>query len=106
MIAFIICAVMGLGFVGLGIYCFMTKKAQPMGFWANAEVEEMKDVKSYNRAMGKLWIVYGIVFILLCLPLLGGTGEAILLITVLGIMFEAIIAMVVYTVGIEPKYKR
>ena len=106
MLAFIICAAMGLGFVGMGIYCFMAKKAQPMGFWANAEVEEMKDVKGYNRALGKLWIWYGIVFILLCLPMLGGQNSATLIITILGVAFEAIIAMVVYVVGIEPKYKK
>lgn len=104
MTAFLICAVLGLLFVGLGICCLKAKK--PMGFWANADTPKIEDVTSYNRALGKLWIVYGVVFILLCLPLLGGKSSAGLIITILGVAFEAIIAMAVYTVGIESKYKR
>ena len=35
-IAFGIWAIIGLLFVGVGIYSIFSKKAQPMGFWANA----------------------------------------------------------------------
>jgi len=104
MIGFVICAVMGLLFVGWGIYCF--KATKPTGFWANADTPDFADVKKYNCAMGKFWITYGVVFILLCIPILGGQNNAGLIITILGVAFESIIAMAVYTVGIEPKYRR
>jgi len=104
MVAFIICALMGLMFVGLGIYCFKAKK--PMGFFANADAPKVEDVKRYNRDLGILWIVYGVVFTLLCIPVLNGQNAAGLIITILGVMFEAIIAMGVYMVGILPKYEK
>ena len=104
MTAFIICAILGLCFVVWGIYCF--KASKPTGFWANADTPAITDVKKYNHAMGKLWITYGVVFILLCLPILGGQNSAGTIITVLGVAFESIISMAVYTVGIEPKYRR
>ncbi len=49
----------GLFFV-LGLAAFVSKKA--VGFWANIKTVPMKDKKGYNRTVGKLWIVYGIVF--------------------------------------------
>lgn len=104
MLGFIICAVMGFAFVGLGICCFLAKK--PMGFFANADAPKVEEVKKYNRDLGVLWIVYGVVFTLLCIPILDGQNSAGLIITILGIMFEAIIAMGVYIVGILPKYEK
>ena len=71
LLAFIIWAVIGLFFVCMGIYCFFAKK--PMGFWANAETFAVENVDGYNRAVGKMWIVYGIVFALLGLPMLSGS---------------------------------
>lgn len=58
MVAFIIWAVGGAFFIGMGIYDFFSKKQKPFGFWANAETLEIKDVKAYNRALGILWMVY------------------------------------------------
>lgn len=40
---------------------FFAKSAKPFGFWANAEVAEIKDVKGYNRALGKLWCIVRVV---------------------------------------------
>ena len=104
-VGFIVFVIMGLFFVGMGIYCFFAKEARPMGFWANAKPLPMKDVKGYNRAMGKLWCVFGVVFIILGLPLLAGQNYGLIVISIIGIMFEAIGAMVVYT-RIEAKYKK
>ena len=50
-IAFIIWGIIGLLFIVMGIYEFHSKKAKPFGFWANAEVAPIEDVKGYNRAM-------------------------------------------------------
>ena len=45
------------------------KKEIPFGFWANADTAPVSNVAAYNRALGKLFTVAGIVFILLGLPL-------------------------------------
>lgn len=106
MAAFIGWAVLGLFFVIWGICMFFAKSAKPFGFWANAEVAEMKDVKGYNRALGKLWCVFGVLLILLGLPFLLGQNSVGLIITIPGTMIISIGAMIVYVVGIEPKYRK
>ena len=90
----------------MGIYDFNSKKAKPFGFWANAEVAPIEDVKGYNRALGILWCVYGVLFTLIGLPLLDGQNSGLIIIPILGAMLISIAAMVAYVVGIEPKYRK
>ena len=104
--AFIIWAFLGVMFIVMGIYDMNSKKTKPFGFWANTEVMPVEDVRSYNRALGKLWCVYGILFILIGLPLLEGEGSGLIIIPMLGTMFISIAAMMVYVIGIEAKYRR
>lgn len=104
MTAFIIwCIFYGL-FIIIGIRCLFAKK--PVGFWANSEVPEIKDVKKYNRAMCILWVSFGVIMILLGLPLLAGQNSPWCLITLFGALFAAIILMVIYVLVIEKKYKK
>ena len=105
-IAFIIWGIIGLLFIVMGIYDFNSKKAKPFGFWANAEVAPIEDVKGYNRALGILWCVYGILFTLIGLPLLDGLNSGLIIIPILGAMLISIAAMVAYVVGIEPKCRK
>lgn len=56
-------------------------------------------------AMGKLWCVFSGIFILLGLPLLAGQNAAVIIVSVLGIVFEMIGTMIVYT-RIEEKYRK
>ena len=106
--AFIIWSIMGLLFSVMGIYDINSKKEKPFGFWANAEVGPIEDVKGYNRALGILWCVYGVLFMLIGLPLLilDEQNAALIMIPVVGVMFISIVAMAVYTVGIEAKYRK
>lgn len=106
MLAFGIWSLVGAAFIGLGIYSWNSKKNVAFGFWANAETFPVNDVKSYNRAMGKLWILFGIVFILLGIPLLAGKNSPYPLLSILGIVLESIVVMAVYTVKIEKKYRK
>ena len=106
MTAFIIWALCGVFFIGMGIYDWNAKNKRPFGFWANAETFPVEDVESYNKALGKLWCVFGIIFILLGLPMLAGEGSPIMLISMLGVAFESIGAMVVYVTKIEKKYRK
>lgn len=105
-LAFSIWCILSGAFVVLGIYSFLSKKEVAFGFWANAETFPVNDVKAYNRAMGKLWCVFGVVLAVLGLPLLKGQNTAFILLSVLGVMAEAIITMGVYTTVIEKKYRK
>lgn len=102
-LAFVICSMVGVLFIVLGIFSAHSKK--PAGFWANASVGEITDVKGYNRAVGKLFVVYGLLFILCCMPVMAGQNSAWIILTILGVMFETIGVMIVYTVVIEKKYR-
>ncbi|MBD5457408.1 MAG: hypothetical protein HDR27_02415 [Lachnospiraceae bacterium] len=105
MLAFLIWLLFSILFIVYGIHAFRSKKAVPFGFWANAEVFAVKDVRAYNRAVGKLWCVFGIVLAFLGIPLLKGQNSPYVVLSIVGIMAEAIAAMVVYVVVIEKKYR-
>jgi len=108
LMAFIIWAIVGVLFIIMGIYDMNSKKAKPFGFWANAEVGPIEDVKGYNRALGILWCVYGVLFTLIGLPLLilDEQNAGLIIIPVLGAMLISIGAMAMYTVGIESRYRK
>ena len=106
MLAFTFWSIIGLLFIILGIYAFFSKKAQPMGFWANAKMFEVTDVRKYNAAMGKLFIGFGMIFIILGLPLLSGQNSALIILSAFGVMAEVILTMAIYTIVIEKKYKK
>ncbi|MCI8606846.1 MAG: hypothetical protein HFG72_08545 [Hungatella sp.] len=102
-IGFIIWQAVGLFFVGNGLWCFKAKK--PSGFWANARTAPIEDVRAYNKAMGSLWCVYGIVLMILGVPFLLENGLWIML-SCVGVMVETIGVMAVYTLVIEKKYRK
>ena len=108
LLAFVIWAIMGAIFIVMGIYCLKSKRVQPFGFWANAEVKPVEDVKGYNRALGILWCVYGVLFILIGLPLLilDEQNAGLIIIPVVGGMLISIGAMAVYSICIESKYRK
>lgn len=103
-IGFVIWCMTGCFFIALGIYSLFSQKA--VGFWANAEMFQVTDVRKYNNAMCKLFCVLGIVFIILGIPLLSGQNSVWILFSCVGVMFEVIVAMVIYITVIEKKYKK
>ena len=106
MLAFMIWLAVSAAMVVLGIYAMLSKKEVAFGFWANAKMFPVEDVKGYNHAVGKLWCVFGVVFALLGIPLLPGQNTGYIIISILGCMAEAIAAMVVYVTIIEKKYRK
>ena len=105
--AFIIWTIVGVVFIIMGIYDMNSKIAKPFGFWANAEVEPIEDVKAYNRALGRLWCVYGVMFVLIGLPLiLNEQNAGLIAIPIVGTMLISIGAMAVYAIGIDAKYRK
>ena len=104
MTGFILWLIVGCLLIALGIGAFFAKKE--VGFFNNVKPLPMRDVKAYNRAVGKLLIVYGIVFTALGLPLLAGQNSALLLLSILGVVAETIGAMAVYILVIQNKYEK
>ena len=105
-IGFVIWLVVSLLFVIFGIFTMKSKKAKPFGFWANAAAPEVTDVQGYNKALGKLWVVFGVAFGIIGLPLLAGQNSAIIILSVLGAMFLSVGTMIYYTLAIEARYKK
>ena len=101
---YVIWVLVGVMFIGFGGHAVRAEKEE--GFWANVEVLPMEDVKKYNRAVGKLWFAYGIGFMVLGLPLLGGQNSPGILFSILGIMAETIAMMAVYVLVIQKKYEK
>lgn len=104
MLAFGIWLCGGLLFVGIGLWAFRAK--EPVGFWANGKPPQVSDLRGYNRAMGKLWCVFGVGFIVLGLPLLAEERPALMLLSVLGVFAQIIALILVYVLGIERKYTK
>lgn len=105
MIGFVIWMLVSIMFLGFGISAFYSKK--PVGFWANAKTPEIEDISAYNKAVGKLWCVFAVVFALLGFPfLIAEQNSPLFFISVVGVMFEIIAVAVVYSLGIEEKYRK
>jgi len=102
MTAFLIWAFCGLLFICMGVYACISSK--PVPFWANIQTPQIRDIKGYNRAVAKLWFFYGFFFILLGLPLFAGQNSPLILLSLLGAVFESIIMMAVYILVIDKKY--
>ncbi|MCU9811933.1 hypothetical protein [Paraclostridium sp. AKS81] len=105
---FIIWTLVGMLFIMEGIYCIKSKKEVAIGFWTNGKTPsiEVKNIKAYNKSLGKLWCIYGFFFILLGIPLLGEQNSPFIIITLIGTILEVIILMTVYTIKIEGKYRK
>ncbi|MBR1701286.1 MAG: hypothetical protein IJ716_04960 [Lachnospiraceae bacterium] len=101
-IGFIIWVVVGLAIICIGIRALFSQKA--VGFWANINPISVNDIKGYNRATGKLFISYGMIFVILGTPLLSGQNSPYLLLSVLGVMIETIVTMAIYSLVVEKKY--
>lgn len=104
MLGFIIWLICGCLFIILGICCFFARK--PVVFWSNIKMFDVNKPKKYNHAMGKLWCAFGLIFILLGIPLLDGQNSPSTIISILGVFIEIIVIMIVYIQIIEPKYKK
>ena len=105
-LAFIIWIIVGLIFTIYGAIVMCSKKERPFGFWANSQMFAVTDTKAYNRATGKLFVGFGIVFCILGFPLLMGEESGLVMITSIGTMFASIVTMTIYVTIIEKKYRK
>ncbi len=104
-IGFVVWMLVSLMFLGFGISAFKADK--PVGFFANAKTPEIENMAAYNKAMGKLWCVFAFCFALLGFPfLVAEQNSPLFFISMVGVMVEIIVLAVVYTLGIEGKYRK
>lgn len=103
--AFVV-TLLGLGFACLGLWEILSHRETPFGFWANVKTSPVRDVKGYNRALGRLWLGFGLYLLLLELPLVFLQSALGAVIFILGMVFGALGLMLYYVLHIEPKYKR
>ncbi|MCM1397920.1 MAG: hypothetical protein NC225_00395 [Clostridium sp.] len=104
LIAFIIWCAVGMLFTGIGIFAFVAQR--PVGFWANAKMFEVTDVKKYNKACGIMWCIFGLVFIALGIPMLAGQNSPMIILSVISVLAEVIVTAVIYTLVIDKKYRK
>ena len=103
LVAFCIWELIGCGMIVFGVICRRLRR--PVGFWANAPAPKVADVRGYNRAVGTLWVIFGVLFALLGAGFAGGEGSPWVLLTVLGSFFWMIALLLSYQLAIAPKYK-
>ncbi len=108
MIDFIIWALAGCLVIGNGIQCSLSREA--VGFFQNRrrfnKTFEVTDVQGYNRAAGKMLCVFGILFILLGIPLLDENTSPLVLIPVCGVLPWELAQLAIYELVICKKYEK
>lgn len=103
-IGFVIWCIASGIFLVIGISCFRASK--PAGFWANIKMCEVTDTKKYNKAVGKLFCCFGVVFGILGLPMLAGQNSPLMLLSITGCIVLIITTMLVYELVIMKKYRK
>ena len=100
---FIIWAISGCLIIAIGISCFFSKKQA--GFWANVNLPPVKDVKGYNHATGKLFVLFGVLLIVLGIPILFDKSSLFMLLSIIGALILTIATIAIYILYIEEKYR-
>lgn len=103
MIGFVIWVIVGVIIISLGVRAYLSRKV--ISFWASIKPVSVNDITGYNRAVGRLFVIYGVILIALGLPLLSGQNSPFILLSVLGVVIETIVIMAIYSLCIERKYK-
>lgn len=103
LLSFIIWAISGCLIIAIGISCFFSKKQA--GFWANVNPPKVKDVKGYNHATGKLFVLFGVLLIVFGVPILFDKSSVFMLLSIIGVLILTIATMEVYVLYIEEKYR-
>ena len=102
--AFIIWTMISLLFLSFGIYAFKSKT--PVTFFTFQESIQVKDMKAYNKAVGKLWIVCAVLLEIVGLPFLFfEQNSPFFLFTIFPTIFICLGMVIVY-VQIQNKYEK
>lgn len=102
--AFISFVSVGLLFIGIGVFSLKSKK--PVSFFTFYKVteNEVSDAKAYNKAVGILWVIYGVFWALLG-SLFIFLGETIGGIFIMFLSFPSVIVLILVYLRIKGKYE-
>ena len=91
-------------FLGIGLYARRMKT--PMWFWSGVAVDpdSITDVPAYNKANGRMWMLYSLWYWVSCL-VYAVSAVAAMVILMVGSTVGAILLMFAYR-RIESKYKK
>ncbi|WP_322173826.1 hypothetical protein [Acutalibacter caecimuris] len=104
-ILFVVFWICGAIFLGIGIYAWRLRD-RPMNFWSGREVprESITDLPGYNRAMGRLWGGYGVIYFITGLAAFWQPVAAVVLMCLLGTAGAAALVLI-YKKVIEKRYR-
>ena len=100
---FIIWAISGCLIIAIGINIFFLKKQA--GLMPNVNTPRIKDLKGYNHATGKLFVLFGVLFIVLGVPILFDKSSLFMLLSIIGVLILTIATLAVYILYIDEKYR-
>lgn len=102
--AFVIWSIAAAAFLIIGIIARVSKK--PAGFWANTKAPEVQNIKEYNHAVSKLWLIFAALFEIFGVPLLFcKQNSPAALISVFGTVALVLGIMIAY-IRTEIKFKK
>ena len=101
---FVLWLLVGVAFIGLGFYARSSKKV--MGFWANAKVFAVTDVKKYNNAVAKLWFIVAGILEITGIPMLFLEQNSPLFVPIIFAVIIEVFVMIVVYLKIEAQYKK
>lgn len=102
-IAFGIWSIVALIFLGIGIVSCKSQEA--VGFFTFAKPPVVKDVRKYNCAVSRIWIVFAIILELLGVPFLFlEQNSPLVFLSVFGVV-GLIIGIIIAYIKVEDKYK-
>ena len=102
-IGFIIWTFVAILFLVIGLITMKSKA--PVGFYTFVNPPQVKNVKDYNKAVSKLWIISAIVFEIIGIPLLFiEQNSPVAIVMVFGVLIWVFGLMLAYS-SIENKYK-
>ena len=102
-IAFVIWSIVAALFLAIGIGIRKSKNA--VGFFTGVKPPEVKDIKRYNHAVSKLWIVVAVILEIMGIPFLFiEQNTPVFIFLILGVV-ALVIGMAFVYIKIESKYK-
>lgn len=100
---FILWAISGCLMIAIGISAFFSKKQ--VRYMAKINPPKVKDIKGYNYATGKLLVLFGVLLIVLGVPILFDKSSLFIFLSIIGALILTIATIAVYVLYIEEKYR-
>lgn len=104
LIAFFIWTLGAIIFLLLGLTSLKSKR--PVGFFNFTRTPEVVDIRAYNRAVAKLWLIFSVLLELIGLPLLFIEQNSPYFVFLMLAVFSLVLAMMVSYLSILSKYRR